>query len=280
MTAPKEGIQRLLTSAGYYKGRIDGDWGDQTFEAASKIVARHKDRLVDYDQDWSQDRFIIAAAQLILYFTGNEPGAIDGMWGHNTQAAFDNWISISTSGKPIVIDRVPVANPPVVKTVFPKQSECASYYGNPGLPGTAADKAMQAKLVAVKIPFPFRIDYNLSQHVSAIRLHYKCAESAEQAYADVYKHYGKDLMIKLGLDRFAGSYNPRRMRGGTSWSMHAYGCAIDTYAGPNGLTTRSPQALFSRSEYDAWFSIWQSYGWTSLGKSIDRDYMHVQAARL
>ena len=282
MEAPKEGVQRLLTAAGYYKGRIDGDWGDQTFTAAQKITSRHTDRLAKTTNDWDRDRWIIAAAQLVLLFTGNEPGVIDGMWGHNTQNAYENWASLNTSGKPIIVDRTPLPTQPIIKSGFPKQSECPEFYGTPGLPGTSADKAMQARLVKIRLPFTFRLDFDkaLARTVTGIRLHSKCAESAEQAYEMVFRHYGKDRMITLGLDRFGGSYNPRKMRGGTSWSMHAYGCAIDTYAEPNGLNMHKPQALFSRSEYDAWFDIWQEHGWVPLGRAIDRDYMHVQAARL
>ena len=62
--------------------------------------------------------------------------------------------------------------------------------------------------------------------------------------------------------------------------MHAYGCAIDHYAAPNGLTTRAPQALFSGKDYVEFFDIWESFGWVSLGRAIGRDWMHIQAARL
>lgn len=280
MTAPKDGIQRLLTASGYYKGRVDGVWGNETLTAARKITVRHPDKIIGKIESWPADRIIIAAAQLVLHFTGNEPGGIDGLWGHNSQNAYTSWLSTQSSGSPIIVERKPVENPPIVKSVFPKQSECPDFYGAPGLPGTSADKAMQARLVKIRIPFTFRLDYDLDTPITSIRLHAKCAESAEEAYERVFQHYGKDRMISLGLDRFAGSYNPRKMRGGSSWSMHAFGCAIDTYAAPNGLHDRKPKALFSRPEYDAWFDIWQQFGWVPLGRAIDRDYMHVQAARL
>lgn len=280
MTAPKDGIQRLLTASGYYKGRVDGDWGPETLEAARKITVRHPDKIVGKIEGWASDRIIIAAAQLVLLFTGNEPGGIDGLWGHNSQNAFNNWLSMQSSGTPIEVPRYKVDPPPVIKYGFPRQAECPTYYGTPGLPGTSYDKAMQARLTKIKLPFTFRLDYDLSQPVTSIRVHQKCAESAEQAYDRIFQHYGKDKMVALGLDRFAGSYNPRKMRGGSNWSMHAFGCAIDTYAEPNGLMDRKPKALFSRPEYDAWFNIWQEFGWVPLGRAIDRDYMHVQAARL
>lgn len=286
MSVDREGIQRLLTASGYYKGRIDGVWGTQTLSAAKTIVNRHRDKIADPKfgtQTWTSDRYIIAAAQLVLLYTGNQPGAIDGYWGHNTENAFENWDSVSKSGKPVVVDRDPAVPPKgatPVKPGFPRQKDCPTFYGTPGLPGSAAEKAMYARLVSIQLPFDFRIDYNLDQTVKTMKLHHKCAESAEQAYWKVYRHYGQAKMIELGLDRFAGAYNPRYMRGGTSFSMHAYGCAIDTYAGPNGLHVHRPKALFSKPDYDAWFDIWAEHGWTSLGRAIDRDYMHVQAASL
>jgi hypothetical protein len=94
------------------------------------------------------------------------------------------------------------------------------------------------------------------------------------------QHYGYPKIQELGLNRFAGSYNHRKMRGGSSWSMHAYGCAIDFYAEPNGLRTRCPDALFCGQDYIAWFDIWESVGWTSLGRAIGRDWMHIQAASM
>ncbi len=281
MQTPYHDIQKLLTASGYYKGRIDGAWGDETLKAARAITVRHPDKIVGKLEEWPAERIITGAAQLVLLFTGNEPGGIDGLWGHNSQNALENWLSMQANGKPVIVVRKPVSTPPIIVSGFPKQSECPNFYGTPGLPGTSADKAMQARLVKIRLPFTFRLDYAPTTQVTSIRLHAKCAESAEEAYEQAFKHYGKDRMIALGLDRFGGSYNPRLMRGSkTSWSMHAFGCAIDTFAEPNGLHARKPVALFSKADYDAWFDIWQSVGWVPLGRAIDRDYMHVQAARL
>lgn len=111
-------------------------------------------------------------------------------------------------------------------------------------------------------------------------IHEKCADSAERALREIAKNYTLPTLQRLGLDRFAGSYNHRKMRGGDSWSMHAYGCAIDFYAAPNGLRTPCPTALFCGEEYKTFFDIWEAEGWTSLGRAINRDWMHIQAARL
>ena len=44
---------------------------------------------------------------------------------------------------------------------------------------------------------------------------------------EVLRAYGEDDLRRLGLDRNAGTYAHRRMRGSSAWSMHAYGKAID-----------------------------------------------------
>lgn len=272
-------FQVLLTAAGYYNDKIDGVWGQKTVDAAKAIVQRHTDELVGYSR-WDQKRIVVGAGQLVLKYAGFSPGIIDGLTGHNTSEAFEDW-QADKAGSPRIIDRTPVADYKPVSGVFPKQSQCVSFYGKPGLPGTAAEKAMSAKLIYIDFPIAMRLDFDLSQKVTRTRLHQKCAASAQSAYQEAVKHYGASQFCALGLDRFAGAYMPRYMRGSTkTFSMHAYGCAIDTYAAPNGLNVRKPKALFSGADYDAWFNIWEAAGWTSLGRAIDRDYMHVQAASL
>ena len=271
-------VQQLLTDAGYYRHGVDGVWGDKTYDAARKVTDQHVSELVGYSK-WQKNHFIVGAAQLILKHAGFAPGEVDGLIGHNTSEAYEEY-KAQKAGTPRVIDRTPPVEYNPVSGKFPKQSGCVAFYGQPGLPGSAAETAMQKKLVYIDLPFAFRIDWNLSEKVNRIRLHSKCSSSAKSAYEEAIKHYGQSQFCALGLDRFAGGYMPRKMRGGTTWSMHAYGCAIDTYAAPNGLNVRKPKALFSGKDYDAWFNIWEAAGWTSLGRAIDRDYMHVQAASL
>ena len=271
--------QRLMAAAGYYKGKLDGLLGSESRKAAFKILDRHPN-LVKPTSSWSNQRAAIAAAQIVLTFAGYSPGAIDGYAGHNTNEAFNDWAAqIGQGGRQLGLEPVDTHTP--VKSSFPSQAGCVAFYGKPGLAGSAEDKAMQAKLVDVTFPFAFRIDYNLDQKATRMRLHSKCAESAQKAINQTVNYYGESQFRKLGLDRFAGSYMPRLMRGSkTTFSMHAYGCAHDWYAAPNGLTTRCPQALFCGEEYKAFFDIWEANGWTSLGRAIGRDWMHLQAASI
>ena len=268
-------LQRLLAAAGYYNGAIDGIIGRKTDTGVDIILRNHPTDLPATSRKWGEARRRIAAAQLVLKYAGYSVGEIDGFEGDLTRTGLLLWDHQQTYGSPLEIGKEKPAEPPPKATKFPKQSECRSFYGTPGKGGS-----VEKNLVIVELPFTMRIDYNLSQKSTRVQLHEKCADSAKAAMQQILNHYGETHLKKLGLDRNAGTYNPRKMRGGSNWSMHAYGCAWDFYAQPNGLTTRCPQALFCKEDYKAFFDIWEAHGWVSLGRAIGRDWMHVQAARL
>lgn len=264
-------VQRLLAFAGYYTGAIDGDIGPRSLAAIEAILAAHAGECSSDPSKWSASRRLVGAGQLVLMQAGDAPGPIDGYAGNQTIGALVEWNHRQVYGSDLVLDMAPTG--PAVASGFPKQSGCDAYYGKPG-------SAVERQLVMVELPFEMRLDWNLRQKATRVRLHKRCAESAASAMREILRRYGKAELRRLGLDRHAGTYNHRRMRGGSDWSMHAYGCAWDFYAAPNGLTTRCPQALFCGREYRAFFDIWEAHGWISLGRAIGRDWMHVQAARL
>ncbi|TYT26158.1 M15 family metallopeptidase [Luteimonas viscosa] len=264
-------LQRLLAAAGHYTGAIDGEIGPKSLAAIDAILTAHAAECTSDPARWSARRRSAGAAQLALRHAGCDPGVIDGYAGNQTTGALLQWNHRQAYGRDLVLDTTRTG--PAVDSGFPKQSGCNGYYGAPG-------PAVERQLVMVDLPFPMRLDWNLSRRVTRVQLHARCAESALAAMKEILRKYGLDELRRLGLDRNAGTYNPRRMRGGSAWSMHAYGCAWDFFAGPNGLTTRCPQALFCGREYRKFFDIWEAHGWISLGRAIGRDWMHVQAARL
>jgi hypothetical protein len=67
------------------------------------------------------------------------------------------------------------------------------------------------------------------------------------------------------------------MRGGSQMSMHSWGIALDFDANRNQLRWSSAKAAFAQPEYDAWWAAWEREGWTSLGRTYDYDWMHVEA---
>jgi len=75
------------------------------------------------------------------------------------------------------------------------------------------------------------------------------------------------------LAEFAGVYNHRPMRGGTHWSLHAYGAAIDLLPGSNGLMTHWPVRATMPFEVMEFFA---GEGWLAAGAFWSRDAMHFQ----
>lgn len=114
---------------------------------------------------------------------------------------------------------------------WPKDTpkDLARFYGNPdiGEPGR--------QLVPVKPPFKMYYD---GKPVAAIQFHKKAAPALKAALQQIWADYGFDQakIDAAGISKYAGSYNPRKIRGSdTRWSNHAYGAAIDINAEENGL---------------------------------------------
>lgn len=259
-------FQRLAIDLKIYKAAPDGLWGPATRSAMDILTSEHT-----HVRGWSRERIIIAGIQLALSKLGYNPGEIDGYYGGLTAEAFNAWQYKKSHGKKEKLSQEVIT--PSRPSVFPLQRNVNKFYGNP-------NGQVPSRLVTIIPPYRMVLDWNLSEVVTKITLHELCVESANAALIEIFRFYGQDEINRLGLHRFAGSYNKRKMRGGSSWSMHAYGCAIDFFALPNGLRTRCPEALFCKPEYRAFFDIWEDHGWTSLGRAIGRDWMHVQAARL
>lgn len=131
-------------------------------------------------------------------------------------------------------------------------------------------------LTSVALPFPLYYD---GSPVSSVSVHEDVASSLSSALSQVLSHYGLEEIERLRISHnYGGSYNKRKMRGGNSWSMHAYGIAIDLNAAENGLRTTAAAALFAKPEYAAFLDIMERNGWYSLGRAKNYDYMHFQTA--
>lgn len=266
-----EKIQRVLAYRGLYKGAIDGVVGSKTKDGIKEAFRRFEHKNT-FDK-WARKE-AIAAAQIILNSLGFNAGVVDGYWGNQTTGAYLEFENEVIYGTPLTLPREPLL--PSKPSQFPPQEEWPVFYGDPD----EGEAAMRNRLVKMEPAYKLRWDWNLNQWADTILVHAKVAESVDRALSLILKTYGQSRLHILGLDRCAGTFNFRRMRGGKAWSAHAYGVAIDFYAAPNGLTTRCPQALFCKKEYVDFFDIWESVGWTSLGRAIGRDWMHVQAGAI
>ena len=93
-------------------------------------------------------------------------------------------------------------------------------------------------------------------------------------FNDILEEYGLEKIQELGIDLFGGIYNCRPMRGGTKFSKHAWGIAIDLDPARNGLKTTFKKAQFSKPEYDKLHEIFEKHGFINLGKTRGYDAMH------
>jgi hypothetical protein len=163
-----------------------------------------------------------------------------------------------------------VGTPPIVtRSVgkFPEDTESAirAFYGPPG----------EDHLVRIALPYPMRIAWDTKQIVTHTRCHKLVADSLRAILSDLLEQYGSlDQLQRFGLDLFGGIYNYRRMRGGSAWSRHAWGIAIDLDPDRNGLHTPWPsQATMPLKAIE----IFEKHGWKSYARSRGNDAMHFQA---
>jgi hypothetical protein len=164
------------------------------------------------------------------------------------------------------------------KPVWPLQSQCDTFYGNPrGANGNVSQSWVAANLVHVVCPFPLHMG---KTPIKLITIHKKCAESLSRVLNRTWDTLGHDIskISAARFDEFDGSFNWRNKRGGSTLSMHAYGAAIDWDAGENPFhashflfTKDSP--LIAKFIEEGW--IWGG-GWSP----GSQDAMHVQAARV
>lgn len=225
-------------------------------------------------------------------------GPIDGIVGDLTRAAIRafeaaNGLPVNGTADPLVVKalRAPaaVATPADMASIpdrdaeeehpaepaarspqtWPRQRDVRSFYGEVGRHQTR-----------VEVPFDMWLAWDKGVRIRHITLHEKVAASARRVLEDVSSIYTAPDRAALGIDLFGGSLNVRKMRGGSAWSMHSWGIAIDFDPIRNQLRWHAPKPRLSHSDAIAFWQAWEREGWLSLGRARDFDWMHVQAARL
>jgi hypothetical protein len=101
-------------------------------------------------------------------------------------------------------------------------------YGTPNETG-------EGYLIRINLPYPMRIAWDPAHTVSTMVCHRLVADKFVAVFNDLLSHYGMAKLKELGIDLFGGCFNFRKMRGGTEWSTHSWGIAIDINAAWNGL---------------------------------------------
>lgn len=142
-------------------------------------------------------------------------------------------------------------------------------YGTPNETG-------KGYLVVINLPYPMRLAWETSTEIKKISCHKDIATNLERVFKDILEHYGEAKIKELGIDLFGGCFNYRKMRGGSAWSTHSWGIAIDLDPARNLLKETSKTARFARPEYKPMIDIFYKHGFESLGREKNYDYMHFQ----
>jgi hypothetical protein len=142
-------------------------------------------------------------------------------------------------------------------------------YGTPTITGAEY-------LVTLELPYPMRLAWDLDTKVSKMRVHKMVKDNFKGVFDDLLAHYGYEKLVELGIDLFGGCFAYRKMRGGSSWSKHSWGIAIDLDPVRNQLKETSRTARFARPEYKPMIDIFYKHGFLSLGVEKNYDFMHFE----
>lgn len=174
----------------------------------------------------------------------------DGLWGPKSKQACKDYL----------LKLMPKNNP------WPKSdyASLVAFYGQPG---------DESNLVSIAFPYPM---YYGGKLVRTTRCHKKVAASLLRVLDKIEQYYYNRRDIMEEAEDYGGVYNFRLKRGGTSYSLHAWGAAIDLDADDNTLKDPWPQVA------DMPFEIIEEFakeGWVSLGAFAGFDGMHFQATK-
>jgi hypothetical protein len=157
----------------------------------------------------------------------------------------------------------------VTKQVWPLQRDCMSFYGKVG-----------TNQVNCQVPFPLVIPWEKKTKLTQYQCHKLVKEPMERIWQRTLDYYGMQKIQELGINLFGGCLNVRPIRGGSTWSMHSWGIAVDIDPDRNGLHTSWKDSQMSKPEYKKFIEFWYDEGFINLGKEANFDSMHFQAARL
>jgi hypothetical protein len=121
-----------------------------------------------------------------------------------------------------------------------------------------------------------RLSWDRDEVVTHMQCHKLVANNFLAVFNDLLKVYGIEKIQELGIDLFGGCFNFRKMRGGSDYSRHSWGVAIDLDPDRNMLKETSKTARFARPEYKPMIEIFYKHGFESLGVEENRDWMHFQ----
>lgn len=265
-----QAIQKLLTDKEFYDGKIDGKIGPASFTAINKLITSYG---IDHS-DWNNVRKLTAAEQILYKEEKIEVGKLDGKVGPSVLHAREVYNAKLVTTWRDKAEEIAEIQPPkpqvkikvVSNSVWPTYSNAMSFYGKPG-----------TNQATCKLPFQMRLAWDKSAKLNSYSCHSKVRASMERVWQNVFDYYGYEKIKHLGLDLFGGCLNVRKMRGGSNWSVHAWGAAIDIDPERNALRTSWKNSQMSKPEYKKYHEFWYAEGFVNLGIERDYDSMHTEA---
>lgn len=261
-----EFAQQELSKRSLYSSIIDGLLNAETIAALDVIPLSY----TQIKPEWEALRKVYGFIQIACLEAGFDPNGIDGRWGPNTDNAYNNYRYLLANGKPPDPWR-PEDIAQINPNNWPSQytPEFDNFYGPKG-----------SGLVRIELPYSMKLAWDPAVTVNSFSCNAKVHDSLLRVLAAVLNHYGISEIRRLKLDLFGGCYNQRQIRGGTKWSMHSWGIAVDFDPARNKLEWGRDKAAFASPDYNKWWELWEQEGWVSLGRQRNFDWMHVQAAKL
>ena len=259
-------VQSEMAKRNLYSGNVDGQYNHETVVTLEALPSKY----LDIRPEWSLQRKAYAFLQIVCLEGGFDPYGIDGQWGPNTENAYNNYLHYLEANQPPEPWR-PEEIIDVNPNNWPEQytPEFDAFYGPRG-----------SGLIRLQLPYTMRLAWDTGTQVNSFFCHGKVHDSLFRVLSKVRDHYGEDEIRRLRLDLYGGCYNERPIRGGTKWSMHSWGIAVDFDPARNKLEWGRDKAAFASAEYKKWWEFWEEEGWVSLGRQRNFDWMHVQAAKI
>jgi hypothetical protein len=241
---------------------VDGITGSKTEAALMKVSV--------LPTEWDIDRKLIGFIQHVATLEGIDAGAIDGRWGPQTDQAHEDLVYKLKHGKlPEPWRQDEFHGHTDGKWPLQNEADMNAFYGEVG--------TNQGKCNS---PYPLKLAWDTDKVINRFTCHEKVAPVIERILQKVLDHYGLEEIQRLRLDLWGGALNVRKMRGGTKWSTHSWGTSVDWDPANNKLKWGKDKATLAGPEYDFWWQCWEEEGAVSLGREQNRDWMHVQFARL
>lgn len=273
-------IQKALKDAKLYSDIIDGKLGPISLAAIDKWIRSFKVN----PEGWSKSRLKIAAEQLLYKTNKIDVGVIDGFETHNLERAREIWNAqqvltgrdaqeelapeLIESG---VIKPIPVKVSGKITPVksWPRQKDCTSFFGKVG-----------TNQVSCKMPYQMAIAWDQKNKITSFSCHKFVQLPIERIFQRTLDYYGYEKIKELGLHLWGGCLNVRKKRGGSTYSMHSWGIAVDMDPERNGFKTPWKKSQMCKPEYKKFVEFWYDEGAINLGIEANMDPMHFQFARL